>query len=120
MHDETKLSHHIRSHEEALLTNAIRTSPEGLSALLADEFFEFGSYGRIWTKADFLVDGGIGERTIDLNDFSIRKLADDVVLATYRIHDKTTHKHSLRSSIWKHNHDEWQMVFHQGTSTTTE
>ncbi len=52
------------------------------------------------------------------NDFSIKVLADDVVLATYVSHRHNPDedpKHALRSSIWKLMDGRWKIVFHQGT-----
>lgn len=48
-----------------------------------------------------------------LTDFKTLLLTDDLVLVTYRI-TKNDKKQSLRSSIWKFNDNQWQMIFHQG------
>lgn len=47
------LSRHLRGLEEALLLPDVRKS-ERLVELLADNFVEFGSSGRIYTKADLV------------------------------------------------------------------
>ncbi len=44
-------------------------------------------------------------------------LASDVLLATYQTFRHNDSKYALRSSIWKKNQGEWQMIFHQGTPT---
>lgn len=53
-----------------------------------------------------------------IDDFEVRPLASDVVLATYLCHHTSpsglAHS-SRRSSIWREGPDGWQMVFHQGT-----
>jgi hypothetical protein len=44
----------IRGKEISLLKPEIRSSIESLSSLIADDFIEFGSSGRIYNKADVL------------------------------------------------------------------
>nr|WP_242876402.1 DUF4440 domain-containing protein [Desulfosporosinus hippei] len=56
-----------------------------------------------------------------IEDFQVKVLATDVVLATYRAvktnESREEMRNSLRSSIWKFIDGRWQMVFHQGTRT---
>jgi hypothetical protein len=92
----------------------VRSSAEAVAALLADEFVEFGSSGRIYDKSQIVAllqqeQGQGGQCTV--RDFAARQLADGVVLVTYRVVESGT----IRSSIWKCMHERWQMVFHQGT-----
>ncbi|ALC80179.1 MULTISPECIES: nuclear transport factor 2 family protein [Bacillus] len=105
--------------EKKLLTPETRTSPEEISLLLADEFFEFGSSGTVFVKKDCIGEGGLGVRKMTLFSFEIKLLAPNVVLTTYRVNDEIRKQQTLRSSIWKYIDDRWQMVFHQGTPTTT-
>lgn len=106
--------------EEKLLTPAIKSSHQALGRLLADEFIEFGSSGRVYNKEQ-IIDGLQSEsgRVITLSDFQVRSLAPDVVLATYRSTDRISSeghpKRALRSSIWRFDSGRWQMIFHQGT-----
>ncbi|MDE5416134.1 nuclear transport factor 2 family protein [Alkalihalobacterium chitinilyticum] len=87
---------------------------------LADDFFEYGSSGNIFDKnaqldvarEDPTVTNSI---TYTVADFSIKLLASDVVLATYRSLRHNDNKLVLRSSIWKNTQGKWQMIFHQGT-----
>ncbi|MBM7583642.1 hypothetical protein JOC86_000179 [Bacillus pakistanensis] len=115
MEDRTMLKKHLLHLEEQLLTPEIRKSPEELNQILADEFFEFGSSGNVWLKKDCFGEGGLSVREMRLQGFDIQSLAPDVVLATYRVIDKTRNLQTLRSSIWKLIDERWQMVFHQGT-----
>jgi hypothetical protein len=112
----------FRQVEERLLHPEVRSSSDELSRLLADDFIEFGSSGAIYNKQQIiglLAREQMMERSIA--DFSVRALADDVVLLTYRstMRDPATAEewHSLRSSIWKLHDARWQMIFHQGTPT---
>lgn len=111
------LKDHIRQLEEKLLTSEVRSSRIELKKLLADDFFEIGSSGRILYKGEVIADDGIGIVKMKLSDFEIHPLSDDIVLATYRIFNEISNQHSLRSSIWKQFEGEWKMVFHQGTKT---
>ncbi|WP_425590156.1 DUF4440 domain-containing protein [Guptibacillus hwajinpoensis] len=100
--------------EKELLTPQIRENSLKLKSILAADFFEFGSSGTIWNKKD-VIEGGLSQREMTLSDFDIHPLAEGVMLATYRVHDKTRNQKTLRSSIWRKNEDQWQLYFHQGT-----
>jgi len=111
------LKEHLYELEEKLLKSEVRTSPEELSSLLKDDFFEFGSSGNIWSKSDFMGQEGAGAVNMTLSQFEMHPLSDDTVLITYRIFDEDKLEHTLRSSIWKCANGRWQMFFHQGTKT---
>lgn len=110
------LRDHLLHLEEKLLTSEVRSSKMELKKLLADEFFEFGSSGRVLYKNEDFEDG-IGIIEVTLSEFEIHPLSDEIVLATYRTFNEQTKQHALRSSIWKLNEGVWKMVFHQGTKT---
>ena len=110
-----ELKDHLRQLEESLLMPEVRSSKAELKKLLADDFFEFGSSGRVLYKNEEIADGGIGIVQMKMSDFEIHPLSDEIVLATYRIFNEISNQHSLRSSIWKKHVDGWKMVFHQGT-----
>ena len=107
--------------ELMLMDPVVRRDRERVSALLAEDFLEFGSSGRVWTR----------EATLELlatetyispsiEDFACRVLGKDVALVTYRAvrtnmaGERTV---TLRSSIWVRESGNWQMQFHQGTLT---
>ncbi|BCB02959.1 nuclear transport factor 2 family protein [Bacillus sp. KH172YL63] len=115
--DDQMLKKHIQFLEEALLDPGVRTDRESLERLLAESFIEFGSSGTVWKRKDCLGESGLSVRNFHLYDFNLESLADNVVLATYRLHDRTRGQHTLRSSIWKAADGGWQMCFHQGTVT---
>jgi len=108
--------------EERLLHPEVRRSKEDLMTLLADDFVEFGSSGRIFNKQQ-IVEALIQSHTeqMELKDFQAKILAPDVVLTTFRVEKynepREVMRNSLRSSIWKFIEGRWQMVFHQGTPT---
>lgn len=108
----------IYSLELSLLTPAVRQSIKQLSLLIADDFIEYGSSGRIYNKKD-LLESLPEEKTehYAVEDFTSSKLSKNVILATYKV--TIGSRRSLRSSIWKNNGSHWQMIFHQGTNCQT-
>lgn len=118
--EQTLLTNHLFELEERLLQPGIRKSIEELDNLLADEFVEFGSSGRIFNKG--IIMNRLPNETIiqmTLMDFEAKLLAPDVALTTFKVLKHTNMQYSLRSSIWKLKEEKWQMIFHQGTPTTT-
>ena len=111
--------------EELVASPQVRSVPEKLSVLLADDFIEFGASGRRHDKDtvldDLAAEPGTGYQVVDLK---AEALSEDAVLVTYRIPSRTrgefdTHG-SNRSSIWVRQDGQWQMKFHQGTRCTAE
>lgn len=95
-----------------------------MDALLADEFVEFGASGRRFTKQEIieLLSTEDGFTPYTLEDFAVAKLGEGHALVTYTIParkgpDGTPKPGSRRSSIWREDGDNWQLVFHQGTHT---
>lgn len=109
----------LRLLEERLLQPAFRRDRAAVAQLLADEFVEYGSSGRIFTKAQVLdLLAGEEPRRISLQDFAAQAIGPGVALATYRAIREADSGHggtSLRSSLWIHREGRWQMIFHQGT-----
>ena len=113
---------HLRRSEEVLLDPAVRSDRTRVGELLADDFVEFGSSGRIWTR-DEILDQLAGETPapIHMADFECSLLAEDVALVTYRA-SRTDNRtgiqfSSLRCSIWTKKPGGWRLRFHQGTRT---
>ena len=110
----------LRQLEERLLQPAVRHSAESLDNLLADDFIEFGSSGRIYNKQQVIESLQQESPTRrELTDFKTLVLAEDVVFVTYRVVEQgdsdTQPIHSLRNSIWKWVDGRWQIAFHKGT-----
>ncbi len=104
----------IRELEEQLVTPAVRASADALDRLVSDEFVEFGSSGRVYSKQDviaqMLAEPAV---TIRVADFNVLAVGPEVALATYRT------GRSLRSSLWRREGEGWRIVFHQGTPIIT-
>lgn len=111
--------------EERLLQPDVRQSAAAVADLLADDFIEFGSSGRIFNKQQIIEslqnEDSNAPIARSITDFKTLVLAENVILVTYRIvqHNSSSgkSKNSLRSSIWTLVDGSWKIVFHQGTLT---
>lgn len=110
----------FRQLEEKLLLPNIRQSVDELAELLADNFVEYGSSGRIYFKQDVIA--ALQSETsskITITDFQMVNLGAEAILVTYKATRQTLNAnlaaHSLRSSIWQCISGRWQIIFHQGT-----
>ncbi len=115
---------HLQTCEESLLDPAVRRDSEQLADLLSDDFVEFGSSGRVWSREQIIELLATEDyRPPTVENFACAWLGDGVVLATYRtVRTKSdsgsvqTRKSAvLRSSIWVKEGDIWRIRFHQGT-----
>ena len=109
----------LRLLEEKLLQTSIRKNAEAISSMLSEEFREFGSSGRIFSRADVirLLQAELPS-SITMTGWHVRMLTGQIALATYRAIKRDPEGlaiESLRSSIWVYQADRWQMLFNQGT-----
>jgi len=117
-----RLGEQLRRSEEALLDPAVRRNRAQVESLLAEDFLEFGSSGRVWTR-DEIFDLPAAETSLrfTIEDFESVLLSEDVALVTYRAVRTDAQSGdriaSLRSSIWINNSGTWRLRFHQGTRT---
>jgi hypothetical protein len=113
---------HFHELETSLLLPEVRASRDVLSRLLANDFVEFGSSGRIYDRNQ-VIDGMVQESSAPpvertTHDFLVHRLSEVVVLVTYRASRRMPggrEFQTLRSSVWQLREGRWQMVFHQGT-----
>lgn len=113
---DVDLKEHLKQLEESHTEIEVRQSIEKLDEILADDFFEIGSSGYMYEKKECL-ETGVVLTEMSLHNYEIYPLAEDVVLSTYFIVDKTRNRNTYRSSIWKFIDGRWQLYFHQGTIT---
>lgn len=120
--DMDRLKSTIQNLERRLASPAMRLDPEVIGHMLADDFMEIGASGRSFNKAEILelLASETDFTAYDIEDFAVRSLGEDSVLATYRIPprpeaDGTPRPGSMRSSLWQMRDGRWQLVFHQGT-----
>ena len=109
----------IRALEEQLTNPSAEVTRAMLAKLIAPEFREYGSSGRIYDAETALASFKGGGRTVvQIEGFRVERVASDVLLATYIARSASGsgwRPPTLRSSLW-HRHDgQWQVVFHQGT-----
>jgi hypothetical protein len=107
--------------EQRLAQVGRRLSAKEASSLIAEDFVEFGSSGKVWSKAEII--SAMSQRMpIErmVENFSVRELSESVCLITYKsvkaMKDRQASPFSLRSSIWRYTGERWQIIFHQGTN----
>ncbi len=109
----------LLTYEKRLLEPAVRRDPHAAGALLAEEFREFGSSGRVFDRQavlSLLASEPLSSIPIAvITDFSLTRLAADTVLVTYKATQPS--RCTLRSSLWVLREGRWLMLFHQGTLT---
>lgn len=111
---------HLRALEEALLDAAVRRDRARVAALLAEDFLEFGSSGRVWSREEILeLLTSEDYQPPVMEDLRCSLIAENVGLVTYRTvrTDDVSGIRSvvLRSSLWLRESGEWRVRFHQGT-----
>jgi hypothetical protein len=114
-----ELAAHLFHLEQQLLQPSTRRDITALTSLLAENFREFGSSGRIYNRQQ-IIDLLTSESPhhITVSNPLCQLLAEDTALVTYnstRIIALKAASHALRSSLWVRRNGNWQMVFHQGT-----
>ena len=121
---EKDLQKTIYDLETTLLKPEIRSSVKDLDLLLADDFMEFGSSGKIYDKKMILErlpkDTEISSVQFEVSNFQVKALSENVVLATFKtskISPDNNRLTALRASIWRNTNGNWQIIYHQGTPT---
>jgi hypothetical protein len=113
------IKNHIEELEKRLLHTDLRGNLTTLTELLSDDFEEIGSDGKISTREEVVEWLVNKEKNIkwSLNNFAIRKLSPELILATYIAikENQSDSSGSIRSSIWRNFSGNWKMIFHQGT-----
>ena len=109
-----ELQQHLHSLEERLLHPDRETNRAALPALLAPDFREFCTSGRIFNLQQ-LTEALLtsSPRAATMSHFYVTPLSDTVALATYHITTATSASH--HSSLWVLRGNRWQLIFHQGT-----
>lgn len=93
----------------------VRVSKEKLGEVLDEDFYEFGSSGKLFHRSDYDSDHSLTPDRMEISDFIFHKLGEEAVLTTYRISNKTTGRITIRSSVWRKRQNGWKLFFHQGT-----
>ena len=114
----------VKTEIEILERRLINISPnhdaQEIETLVADDFIEIGTSGRVYRKADVLIYRHEDDSLqVTILEFVVAALSKDIVCATYKtLKSRSTEdskEQALRSSIWRRTATGWQIVFHQGT-----
>jgi hypothetical protein len=114
----------LRRWEEQLLQTSVRKNAAMVSSLLSEEFCEFGSSGRMFTKAEVIRSlQAAWPASISTTDWQVQMLTEQIALVHYRCRKRDPQgsvAESLRTSIWTNQANQWKMLFHQGTKVPPE
>ena len=107
--------------EVALLDADVRRDPEQVGLLLHPDFAEFGSSGRVWSRADTiealageqLAGEPSGTSPVKIADMQAAEIASGAFLVTYR--STRAGRTVLRSSMWVAHEGRLRIRWHQGT-----
>ncbi|MBL9127065.1 MAG: nuclear transport factor 2 family protein [Verrucomicrobiales bacterium] len=108
--------------ESRLVDAEVRASRADLEELLAPEFREVGTSGRLTTREQVfsgLRAHGRAPLAIAIENLTAVEASEDVVVVTYRAvavrSESEAPSISMRTSVWRRRAKRWQVVHHQGT-----
>lgn len=107
----------VKNHILTLERQLMRRSRHDMEQLLADDFYEIGTSGKIYTKQielDALTNEALANELPEVLNFRIHELSDTLIQAIYDTVEFSGRR-SHRSSLWRKTDDAWQLFFHQGT-----
>ena len=106
----------IESFERELANFESRENISRFEELIADDFEEFGSSGRVLGKSDILDSlKGKADKAYKLSNFRFRQLSRNYILVRY--YSECGGRFAHRSSIWMKLDGDWRMIHHQATVT---
>jgi hypothetical protein len=104
--------------EEGMWVEASRFDPSFQQARFAEDFFEFGRSGRVYSRSQAIrTDTTPLMARLPLQNLRFRVLDVNTVQLTYNsaVEYDGVVEHARRSSIWYRTAQGWVMRFHQGT-----
>jgi hypothetical protein len=108
--------------EKKLLDPEFRRHRAKVSALLDEEFVEFGASGRRFNREEILAlleEESVSE--ITASEFETTMLSNRAALVTYRSMRRNGKiSEARRSSVWVDRGNGWKLVFHHGTKIEEE
>ncbi|WP_460768993.1 RNase H family protein [Mariniluteicoccus flavus] len=99
--------------ERSLLTDAVRSDRGEVAALLHDDWYEVGTSGRLWTRAEMLAEIGPLPTPLTCDVLRVTPLGTDEMLLLWR--STSGEASTLRTSLWVRDSGNWRQRFHQGT-----
>jgi hypothetical protein len=107
----------ILQYEKDFFSKDFCNNRTNLESRLSQEFIEYGKSGYIYDRKNSI--NALLEiskdRDIEIMQFEITELCENVLLAHYISHHKDNNSYALRTSIWKIEDNTWKLYFHQGT-----
>jgi len=108
----------LQSLEEELWLEETRFDVIRMRQIIADDFFEYGRSGRVYTRDDTLaIERQPIHANLPLPNFQARLISAEVAQVTYNteVSHNGVIQQARRSSIWSKSTRGWQLRFHQGT-----
>jgi len=116
------IDHSVRAElvklEETLWRAETRFDKELMDKLFAEDFYEIGRSGRVWSREELLqASADTINAVLPLDQLEVRKIANDIYQVTYnsQVTYGNTTEYARRSSIWQWVESGWMLRFHQGT-----
>jgi hypothetical protein len=106
--------------EQSLLHPDVRKDRTQLQDLLAADFVEIASSGRVYDRQS-VIEALLTEESVRriMTDFNVKLLGESAALVTYQSAQISaagkTHRAAFRLSLWQFDNGRWRMTFHQGT-----
>ncbi len=111
--DEPSDEERVIALERDLLTDAVRSDPAALAALLHPDWTEIGRSGRLWTREEMLSTIAPLTEPVTLDTVAVSRVDETTILLLWRA--VTDQRSTLRSSLWVRDAGDWRQRFHQGT-----
>jgi len=110
----------ILAREEMLICPLPGTPCAAIEQLLADDYCEVGASGGICTRArgvEVLLQRSIEppEDPWEIEGFAVRRLGENICLATYILDWRLARGKTRRATIWRLENGVWRAAYHQGT-----
>ncbi|MGX1497867.1 hypothetical protein ACSSV1_002903 [Labrenzia sp. MBR-25] len=111
--------------EESLWQAETRYDPVLMDRVFADDFFEFGRSGRVYTREDLILPASAAQPIdvrLPLPRLKFTVIDTHSVLVTYVSEVRRESgeiERANRSSIWSRQDGAWKLRFHQGTPFQT-
>ncbi len=99
--------------ERDLLSDAVRSDPAAVAALLHPDWCEVGRSGRLWSRDELLAAIGPLTEPVSLDTLAVSRIDDTTILLLWRA--VSDGRSTLRSSWWVRDAGDWRQRFHQGT-----
>ncbi len=117
-----ELEKQILGHETDFFRKEFCENLQNLDNRIHDEFIEFGKAGMVFSKSSIIeyLSNLESDRDIEIIDFGIRKIKDDLIMANYISNEKELSIHAIRTSVWVKEDTDWRLYFHQGTVTEAD